>query len=150
MAANPYEQSRWAAAEAAEPLELVVLLFTRVLECIARARQAIAEGSIPVRAQAIQGAMDCMIELTQSLKRDQHPELTRNLVELYAFVLDRLREANFRQQSKPLDDAEPVLRTLLEAWTECHAQLQSAAPRCAFDPSAGDTVEAGSLVCRCA
>lgn len=150
MAANPYEQSRWAAVEAADPLELVLLLFIRVLECVARARQAIAERDIPGRAHAIQGAMACVIELTQSLDRNQQPELTQNLVELYAFVLDRLREANFRQQTGPLDDAEPVLRTLMEAWTECRARLQSVAPRPVFDTSADLTAEAGSLVCGCA
>ena len=150
MAANPYEQARWAAVEAAAPLELVLLLFTRALECVARARQALAEGDIPGRAHAIQGAMDCVVELARSLNRDEQPALTQSLAELYVFVLDRLREANFRQKAGPLDDAEPVLRTLLEAWTECRARLQSVAPRTALDSSPGVPATAGSLVCGCA
>ena len=138
MVANPYEQARWTAVEAADPLELVLLLFTRTLECVSRARYAIAQGDIPGRTNAIQGAMDCMIELTHSLRREQQPELVHRLLELYSFVLDRLRDANYRQQSAPLDEAEPVLRTLLEAWVECRARLQPAEPA----PETSSLVEA--------
>jgi len=125
--ANPYEQWQWAAVDAADPLELVVLLFEKALKSVRQAQRSLVLGDVYGRARAIQVATDCVIELVQSLDRNRQPELAGRLLQLYAYVLDRLREANFRQQTKPLAEAEQVLTTLAEGWRECHARLQSEA-----------------------
>jgi flagellar protein FliS len=127
MTATPYEQPEWSAVDAADPLELVILLYEKSLRSVGEARRCLERGDIIGRVRALQSAVDCVLELVRSLNHPGQPELSRRLLELYVFVLDRMQEGNFRQQAEPLCQAENVLSTLLLGWRECQVRLQAEA-----------------------
>jgi flagellar secretion chaperone FliS len=137
MSINPYEQARWDAVLGADPVELVVMLYRGATDSVRTARRLLAEGDISGRTRSINRAMEIVVELVNALDRVQDPVLGERLSALYGFVLDSLREGNFRQTDAPLADAQHVLAVLGEAWSQCRTSPQ-------------DPAGAGALVSRCA
>lgn len=125
MYANPYQQTEWSAVDAADPLELVILLYEKTLVSLSQARRCLEERDIAGRVRALQTACDCVMELVRSLDHHGQPEMTRRLLELYVFALDRMQAANFEQKVGPLNEAWTVLSTLAQAWRECRLKLQT-------------------------
>jgi flagellar protein FliS len=100
----------------ADPLELVRLLYGGALEAVRDARRRLAAGEVAARSAAITKAMAIVAELSGSLNRDEGGEISRNLAELYDYVLRKLQDANLRQADEPLAEALELLSTLSEAW----------------------------------
>jgi flagellar protein FliS len=115
---NPYFERKILDAD---PIDLVRLLYQRVIACIREAREHLAHGRIAERAKAISRAHAALSELNLSLRDDAAPDLARNLRNLYAFVQQRLLDANGRQEDRPLVEALGVMVTLLEGWNEVAA-----------------------------
>lgn len=105
----------------AHPVKLVQLLYRGALDSIASARRHLREGDIRARSQSITKAMLIVTELSSSLDVEHGGDLSRNLRDLYAYVQRLLIKANFEQREPPLIEAERLLFTLHEAWTECRA-----------------------------
>jgi flagellar protein FliS len=119
----------------ASPLKLVQLLYRGALESLASARRYLRSGDIRAGSLAIDKAMAIVNELLLSLDKRQGGELGCNLVQLYGYVQRLLMQANFEQREAPLIEAEGLLSTLLEAWTNCALPEQETdALRCEADP----------------
>src|SRR5712692_6921401 len=104
---------------AANPLQLVRLLYRGALDCITAARRHLRLGEIRARSVAISKTMAIVAELARSLDAERSGELSHSLAELYGYVQSLLIEANIRQSDSPLAEAEKLLSTLLEAWEYC-------------------------------
>jgi flagellar protein FliS len=104
---------------AANPLQLVRLLYRGALDSITTARRNLRLGEIRARSIAISKAMAIVTELARSLDFESYGELSQNLAELYGYVQNLLIDANVRQSDPPLVEAETLLSTLLEAWEYC-------------------------------
>lgn len=113
----------------ADPIDLVRLLYQRVIACIREAREHLAQRRIAERATAITRAHAAVSELSLSLRDDAAPEIAENLRKLYAFVQERLLAANARQEDRPLAEALGVMVTLLEAWDGVRASGSPAGAR---------------------
>ncbi len=133
MANNALTQYRQNEVLNATPLKLVALLYEGAAESISRARASLRNGQIAERARAINRAMSLVNELALSLDRSQGGELSVRLADLYAYVQKRLLEGNFHQNEAPLEEAERLLRTLLEGWQRCAEQEASA--NASFEPA---------------
>jgi len=101
---------------AADPLELVHLLYQGCVSAVRDARQHLAEGAILARARAISKAGDILSELTSSLDYERGGDISRQLDELYGYMQRRLVDANCHQSDEPLAEVETLLATLQEAW----------------------------------
>ncbi len=105
-------------------VELVCLLYAKALERIREAASHLEAKRIKDRAAAIGEAMAIVVELQSSLDFERGGELARTLAELYAYIQQRLTEANGSQQPEPLREADRLLETLFEGWREaCEASL---------------------------
>ncbi len=104
---------------AANPVQLVRLLYRGALDSITAARRHLRLGEIRARSGAIGKAMAIVTELARSLDPQMSGELGQNLAEIYGYVQRLLIEANVRQSDPPLAEAETLLTTLLEAWEFC-------------------------------
>jgi flagellar protein FliS len=112
---------------AAEPLELVRLLYRAAGDSVRRARAHLAAGRIAERSREISRALAILSELTTGLDHARGGTLSRSLAELYDYLQRRLLEANLRQKAEPLAEAESLLATLLEAWEQIHPAGESPA-----------------------
>lgn len=106
----------------ASPLELVRALYRGAIQAIRLARTALSKGQIRERSAAITKACTIIQELTISLDKDSGAEVAASLAELYVYIHRRLGEANIEQSDAPLAEAERLLSTLLEAWTQIDQQ----------------------------
>jgi flagellar secretion chaperone FliS len=105
----------------ASPIRLIQILYTAALDSIASARRAVRAGDIRARSRAITKAMRIVTELSRCLNREAGGELSRNLANVYGYVLRLLIESNAKQIEKPLIEAEQLLSTLADAWIRCSA-----------------------------
>ncbi len=121
MATNAYETYLENKILTADPVELVQILCRSALDAIRQARLDLREGRIRERSRAITRASDILNELALSLDHQAGGELSRNLVELYAYVQQLLVDGNTRQQDAPLAEAEKLVAALVEAWQSCQA-----------------------------
>jgi flagellar secretion chaperone FliS len=112
---NPYQQQ---AAETASPAKLVLMLYDGVVAAIERVRYAAPRGETETVNRELQRAQDILTELTVTLDREQGGAVAANLAALYDFCMDRLITANIRKDVGLLDEVEPVIRGLRDAWDQ--------------------------------
>lgn len=103
----------------ADPIRLVEMLVAGAVEAVRNARKCLAAGDILGRSRQITKAQAIVTELALSLDRARGGSVAATLAELYDYIQRRLIEANFAQVDPPLADAERLLTTLADAWSEC-------------------------------
>jgi len=101
---------------AADPLELVRILYRVAIDKIREAREHLEKGDIAARSKAISTASQALGELTASLDPQAGGEVSRRLAQLYDYMQWRLVDANFHQSAEPLNEVLGLLTTLSEAW----------------------------------
>lgn len=93
--------------------------FIRIARKRAEQRDIAGKGLYVVKATAIVG------ELSSSLNMEENNEISKNLRRLYDFVIDRLFNANLRNNMSAFDEAEKVLDILRGAWKEMEKSLSA-------------------------
>jgi flagellar secretion chaperone FliS len=111
----------------ADPVELVQMLYRAAQDRVCDARACLEKGDIKGRSAAISKAMEILAELSVSLNHDAAKEISRNLARLYAYMQNRLLEANMKQADEPLAETQKLLTTLLDGWQGVLAQNASRA-----------------------
>jgi flagellar protein FliS len=101
---------------AADPVDLVKLLYQAAIASVRDARCHLEKRDIAARARAISKAGRILTELTVSLDHERGGEVSRGLARLYDYMSRRLIEANFRQADQPLEEVLGLLLTLLDGW----------------------------------
>ena len=101
---------------AADPVELVSLLYQACTQAVRDARELLAEGRIGERSRSVTKAHEILTELAGALDHKRGGEISRRLVELYDYMQRRLLEANLQQSDEPLVEVLGLLNTLSEAW----------------------------------
>ena len=108
--------------ESAPRTQIVERLYGRFLHDTQLARDAFARGDVHGKAAAIDHATRIVTELLAALDHGAAPELCANLAALYAFVIERLGQANLTRDGRFLDDADRVMRELGDAFREAHVR----------------------------
>jgi flagellar protein FliS len=103
---------------AADPIELVRMLYRGAVDAVRDARRRLAVGQIQERSNAINRILAIVDELNASLDHTNGGEISRNLAELYAYIIQLLMRANIRQEDAPLAEAESLLTTLSQGWEQ--------------------------------
>jgi flagellar protein FliS len=125
MSYEPYRNHRNEAILAADPLELVVMLYSELKVSIGRARRCLRDGDVSGRASATSLALEILAELASSLDRQRGGEIAGKLSGLYEFLSARLQDGNLRQADEPYAEAECVVDTLHEAWGALHSRART-------------------------
>ncbi|MCK0472959.1 flagellar export chaperone FliS [Halalkalibacter sp. APA_J-10(15)] len=102
--------------QTASPGELTLMLYNGCLKFIKQANKAIEENNVEGRSHSIQRAQDIIRELMVTLKTDS--EAAENMMRLYDFILNRLIEANVKNDAKALQDAEELVIQFRDMWKE--------------------------------
>jgi flagellar protein FliS len=111
----------------ADPIKLVTLLYRGARTAVTAATVAVSEGNIAERSTQILKAWEIVQELNRTLDHKQGGDISRQLAALYAYVGQRLLDANAEQTVKPLEDAGAVLAILADAWNGLQAKPLSVA-----------------------
>lgn len=116
MQSNPYSTHLDEQVHSADPVELVAMLYGALEGAIQRARGCLRNRDAAGRARQISHAMAILAELGSSLDQGNGGALAGNLAALYAFLIEKLRQAHVQQAEKPLEEALRVLEPLSDAW----------------------------------
>jgi flagellar protein FliS len=103
---------------AADPLELVRLLYRAAGDATRNARAHMTAGRIGERSREISKTHAILAQLSVTLDHARGGALSRSLAELYDYMQRRLLDANQRQEAQPLVEVESLLTTLLEGWEQ--------------------------------
>jgi flagellar protein FliS len=113
--------------EAREPHTLVEMLYGGLAEAISNARGALGRGDMAGKGHAVVRAIDILESLRTSLDLERGGELAGNLNRLYAYMEERLTEANLRNEPAVLDELSALNETLRDAWASIPAQARQRA-----------------------
>jgi flagellar protein FliS len=110
----------------ASPGELVVLLYDALFQKIRQSIICVEDDNMPKAGELIRSAQDILTELMASLRPEHHPDLARNLFELYSWGLRKLVEGFGKKDAAALNDVIVVLKPLRDAWVEADKSLRDA------------------------
>jgi len=114
---------------AADPVELIHMLYEHGLLQLEAARAALTAGDLAGRTRAISKTLAILSELEGSLDHNTGGSIARNLARLYQYMRKRVVEGNAQRDAQALSEVESLLRTLDQGWTAMqHATSSPAAP----------------------
>ena len=118
-----YQQSGYMAERvlSASPMELIRMLYEGALGAVDLAIEMLHANDAMARGNAITKAIDILGELRASLRNG--PEFTATISDLYAYMQDRLLEANARKSEDLLREVARLLKCLYEGWLGVMEQL---------------------------
>lgn len=100
----------------ASPHRLIQMLFEGALERIAQAKGAMLQKQIARKGELIGKAMNIVAGLQGSLNDQEGGALAANLDDLYDYIVRRLTEANYSNNSELLDECSGLLNEIKSAW----------------------------------
>ena len=107
----------------ANPLEHIIMLYSKALFCLRIARKAIEEGlknpeSIKKKAENIGKATQIIAYLQGSLNMEKGGDIARNLNEIYAILIAELIKANLENNTEIITKSIETLENLKKAWED--------------------------------
>ena len=109
---------RKAEVNTSDRVKVISLLYDGAINFIKVARKRMELGDLAGKGLYIGKASSVVGELLSSLNMEAGGEIANNLSRLYDFVMDRLINANMKNDQKALDEAEKVLDVLRSAWKD--------------------------------
>ncbi|KYG33719.1 flagellar export chaperone FliS [Alkalihalobacillus trypoxylicola] len=104
------------ALKTASPGELTLMLYNGCLKFIKQAEQAMSAEQVEERNVYITKAQNIIRELMVTLKTDS--EVGTNMMRMYDFALNRLIDANVKNELTALKEAEEIMTEFRNTWKE--------------------------------
>jgi flagellar protein FliS len=108
----------------ASPHRLIQMLLEGALEKINFAKGHLQRGETALKGSNISWAISIIEGLRMSLDRESGNELSRNLDDLYDYMVRRLMEANAQNSLEMLDEVSGLLLEIKSAWDAVPELLQ--------------------------
>lgn len=104
--------------EDASPHKLIEMLFEGLIERISQAKGAMQHGNVELKGKKINGAINILGGLRESLDTDNGGDLAENLNALYIYVQKILSQAHMGNDSSKLDEAGILISDIYSAWKQ--------------------------------
>jgi flagellar secretion chaperone FliS len=113
---NPYQTYQQNSITTASPQELTFMLYNGCLKFIKLAKKAMEENDVQAKHSNILKAQAIVQELNVTLNMDI--ELSQNMRQLYDYMLNRLVEANIKNDAVILEEVESYVVEFRDVWKE--------------------------------
>lgn len=123
-ASSTYNRSR---VLSSTPVDLVVLLYERLLADLKGGAIAIRAGDMEAKAERVSRATDVIFELMGALNREDGGEVGERLAALYSYMFSRVSEASRDLDADGLEEVANHVESLLSAWRTIAAQQKERA-----------------------
>ena len=100
----------------ADPHRLIQMLLEGGLQRIAQAKGAMEYGNVALKGELIGKAMGIVGGLRGAVDTEKGGDIAANLDNLYAFMQQRLSQANLNNDPAMLDEVTGLLREIKEGW----------------------------------
>lgn len=107
----------------ASPAELRLMLLDGAIRFAEQARRGYEERDFERAFEGTTKAQNILLELTNSLRHDQAPELCERLAALYTYLYRSLVEASMTRDTAQIDEVVRLLRFERETWQMCLDKL---------------------------
>ena len=111
--------------ESATPHQLIDMLLKGAIGKIGEAKLAMTGGQIALKGEAVGKAIAIVEYLHVSLDPGIDAAFSEQLGELYRYIETRLLEANLKNDTEALDEAQALLRELSVGWAGIPAEYRS-------------------------
>lgn len=129
-AQQAYARYQSTAIQTAGPEQLLIMLYNGLLQKLERARLAIQGGDPAEAGVQLVNCQDIVLELTNTLNMDY--EISHALAALYDWFYRRLVDANVSKSVQPLDEIQPRIAELREAWVMAADQIRRQSTEMSF------------------
>lgn len=113
--------------ETATPHRLVAMLYEGLLDSLARARGALQQGQIELKASELSRAQRIVDEGLKAALNPAGGELTQQLEALYAYTSLRITQANLRNDAAAIEECQRLIEPVQQAWLAIAPQAAVAA-----------------------
>lgn len=120
-----YQQQEKAGVEASDSVQLVGVLFTKLMDNLAKASHYIERKDLTNKSDRLSLSIEILLVLEQSLDFERGGDLAGNLQSLYLYCIRRLTEANVKNDLTAISEVMGLLKEIQEAWA--HISLPQAA-----------------------
>lgn len=110
------EKYKQNAVMTSSPEELTLMLYNGAVKFITLSKMMIEQNDMEKTHNSIMRSQAIISELNITL--DMKYEISKNLRQLYIFILEKLTEANIKKETKPLDEILPLVKDLRDTWKE--------------------------------
>jgi flagellar secretion chaperone FliS len=97
---------------------VLLMLYQGAIDFLKKAKERLEEGDMAAKGSFISKAHAIISEFITSLNHDVGGDFSRNLEDLYRFMLDQLMEAHVGNDPKALDNVIGLLAGLQDAWQQ--------------------------------
>ncbi len=104
-------------------LERILLLYEEALESLHRASVTLLSGDEDGKSESLSKALAVLMELRAGLDHTISPALTKNLEDLYTYVINRIFAANSLNDQEAVTQAIQVLDVLRKAWQDIRPEI---------------------------
>ncbi|SDR88497.1 flagellar biosynthetic protein FliS [Halopseudomonas xinjiangensis] len=105
----------------ANPHRLIQMLFEGGLQRLAQAKGAMQHGNLALKGELVGKAVGIINGLRDGLDLQKGGELSANLDNLYAYMIQRLSQANLKNDPAMIDEVAGLLREIKEGWDTIQA-----------------------------
>ena len=113
---NPYQAYQSNAVTTASPGELTLMLYNGCLRFMKAARMAMENKEIEKKNENLIKAQNIISELRVTLNMEL--EVSKNMMVMYDYILRRLIEANMKNDTAILDEAEELVTGFRDTWKQ--------------------------------
>lgn len=100
----------------ADRVRLIIMLYDGAVKFNKCAQKAIIEGDVESRNTYINRSQAIIGELKNSLNMEEGGEIARNLSRLYDFSMEKLAEANLKNDASAVEAVTLVINELKSGW----------------------------------
>lgn len=124
MAANPYQKYKQVSILSASREQILLMLYEGAIKFTKLAMKAIDEKKIADRGHNILRAYDIILELHATLDHKVGGDLSKQLEQLYLFMMDQYTQANIKGEKAPLEANLKVLENLYDGWKQAIEKIK--------------------------
>ncbi|MEY8417350.1 flagellar export chaperone FliS [Tissierella praeacuta] len=118
-ALNKYKQN---SVSTATPEELTLMLYDGAIKFMNIGKYSIENKDLEKAHSSLIRAQDIILELNYSL--DMNYDISKELRELYSFILSKLVDANINKNTKAIDEALVIVNDMRDTWKEVMKQIK--------------------------
>lgn len=122
--ANPYQKYKTNSILSASREQILLMLYEGAIKFTKQALEAAESNRIADRGKYILRAYDIVMELQLSLDHKIGGELSQQLDQLYAYILEQYTKANMTGDPKALKSTIKVLENLYEGWQQAVEKIK--------------------------
>lgn len=121
---NPYQQYKKTSVLSASREQILLMLYEGAIKFTKLAIQATEQKKVAERGRNILRAFDIIMELNATLDHKVGGDLSKQLEQLYTFMLEQYTKANINADAEPLKANVKILENLYDGWKQAIETLK--------------------------